>query len=43
MERITLAGCGIFQEEVEQILRDEHPGVRINWLEVGLHDNIECL
>ena len=43
MEKITLAGCGIFQEEIEHILKEEHPEVAINWLEVGLHDNIERL
>ena len=43
MDKITLAGCGIFQEEVEYILKEDHPEVEINWLEVGLHDNIERL
>ena len=43
MTKITLAGCGIFQEEIDHILKTEQPEVDINWLEVGLHDNIERL
>lgn len=43
-ETITLIACGIFQEEAEHVLKkaglDE---VKIDWLEVGLHDNIDLL
>ena len=40
---ITLIGCGIFQEEVEAIMKAEKLNVDIKWLEVGLHDSIERL
>jgi hypothetical protein len=40
---ITLIGCSIFQEEVENILAGEGRQVEIEWLEVGLHDNLERL
>lgn len=37
-----LIGCGIFQDEVEYILREAPaPDLEIAWLEVGLHDSIE--
>lgn len=42
-KKISLIGCGIFQEEVEHILAREKLDLEINWLEVGLHDNIERL
>ncbi len=38
----TLIACGIFQEEVEQVLRERPgPAPEIVWLEVGLHDSVE--
>lgn len=43
MVKISLAGCGIFREELEHILKEDHPAVEIDWLEVGLHDDIERL
>jgi len=43
MAEITLAGCGIFQEEIEHILKEDNIAVEVKWLEVGLHDNIERL
>ncbi|MDR1921315.1 MAG: DUF1638 domain-containing protein, partial [Candidatus Adiutrix sp.] len=43
-EKTILIGCGIFQEEIEHILREGRAGaVEAEWLEVGLHDDIERL
>ena len=42
-KKVTLIACSIFQEELEHILKQDQPGLTINWLEVGLHDNIERL
>ncbi len=41
MKKITLIGCGIFQEEVEWVLKKEGLELEIDWQEVGLHDHIE--
>ncbi len=41
MAGTILIGCGILQEEVEHIVKAEGLDVDIQWLEVGLHDNIE--
>jgi hypothetical protein len=38
---ITLIACGIFQEEVLNVLHEIKAAPEILWLEVGLHDNIE--
>ncbi|MDL2227181.1 DUF1638 domain-containing protein, partial [Deltaproteobacteria bacterium OttesenSCG-928-M10] len=41
---VTLIACGIFQEEAEHVLKEAGlDEVKIDWLEVGLHDNIELL
>ncbi|UQZ88792.1 hypothetical protein C4J81_06070 [Deltaproteobacteria bacterium Smac51] len=43
-DKVTLIGCGIFQEEVEHVLKEMGvEDVEIIWQEVGLHDNIEKL
>ena len=42
-KKVTLIACSIFQEELEHILKQDQPGLTINWLEVGLHENIERL
>lgn len=39
----TIIGCGIFQEEAEHLLAEANLDFDIQWLEVGLHDNIERL
>lgn len=40
---IIIIGCSIFQEELEHIVAEKRPDLKIKWLEVGLHDNIERL
>jgi len=40
---VIIIGCSIFQEELEHILAEKRPDLKIKWLEVGLHDNIELL
>ena len=40
---VTLIACAIFKEEVERLLADADLNLNIQWLEVGLHDNIERL
>lgn len=42
-KKLTLIGCGIFQAEIDHILAEENLDLDINWLEVGLHDNVERL
>ena len=42
-EKITLIGCGMFQEDALRILAEEGLDLELDWLEVGLHDNIERL
>lgn len=42
-DQITIIGCSIFQEELEHLLIEKRPDLKIKWLEVGLHDNIELL
>ena len=42
--KIILIGCGIFQEEVEHLLREAGGrDMEIIWLEPGLHENVEKL
>jgi len=44
MARICIAACGIFQEEVEWLIKEEGlNGIELKWLPVGLHDDIEKL
>jgi hypothetical protein len=40
---VTLIACAIFKEEAERLLADADLNLNIQWLEVGLHDNIERL
>jgi hypothetical protein len=41
--KTTVIACGIFQEEVEQVLAEEGLKLSFDWREAGLHDNIERL
>ncbi|MDR1044025.1 MAG: DUF1638 domain-containing protein [Candidatus Adiutrix sp.] len=42
-DKTTVIACGIFQEEVEQVLAEDDLKLSFDWREAGLHDNIERL
>lgn len=43
IEQTVLIGCGIFREEVEHLSQTRGLHLNVEWLPVGLHDNIERL